>query len=256
MRLIRRDPEKGYIDTFLWVPKKHVNINSVRGALTFSFYDHLGNEKVLQLFQEAPDHILVPREFWKPEELPFTIVNCCPTSYKTTRVQSKIILDAQYPEETTQRDAIEQMLPARGGILQLRCGGGKTVIMLDLIAKLKVPSIIIVDNTQLLHQWRAEIEKHLIAPDGVGLVQGSTLNWEKDIVLATYQTLAMRRDKLPRQMKEHFGVAIWDEAHHVSAPVFSRTASMFYGRRFGLTATPERVDGTQVVNYQDRKSVV
>jgi superfamily II DNA or RNA helicase len=35
--------------------------------------------------------------------------------------------------------------------------------------------------------------------------------------------------------------------HHSSAPIFCRSVNLFYGFRLGLTATPDRTDGTQIV---------
>ena len=247
MLFVARDPDKGYIDTQFWVPKKHVNEESIKNALTFTFSDKAARTRTVCLWQETKYHIKVPREFWNPKEMAFETVDCRPTSYPTTTVTSRIELDVRTPGETVQHDALNSLLTARGGILQLACGRGKTVIALELIARLRVPAIIVVDNTQLLHQWRDEINRHLNVPGGVGLIQGNKFDWEKDVVLATYQTLANKADVMPTEVRERFGVVIWDEAHHVSAPVFSRSADLFAGRRYGLTATPNRADGTQVV---------
>jgi hypothetical protein len=150
--------------------------------------------------------------------------------------------------EHIQQEALQALLAARGGILQLACGKGKTVIFLELIARLQVPALIVVDNTQLLEQWRKAIEKFLVVPGGIGLIQANIFDWKKWVVLATYQTLAFRAAKLPEEVRRWFGVIGWDEAHHVNAPVFSRSADLFYGRRYGLTATPERDDGLHIIH--------
>lgn len=247
MRLVRRDPDKGYVDTLFWVPKKSVNVEGIKGALTFTFTDKNNRSRTLYMWQETQNHIVVPREFWDPVSMACEVVDCRPLSYPQTSISSKIVLDARNPEETIQQEALTALLAARGGILQLACGRGKTVIALELVARLGVPALIVVDNTQLLHQWKEEIERHLDVPGGVGLIQGDVCDWKKDIVLSTYQTLSARAATLPNEIRRYFGVVIWDEAHHVSAPVFSRSADLFYGRRYGLTATPDRIDGTQVV---------
>ncbi len=52
---------------------------------------------------------------------------------------------------------------------------------------------------------------------------------------------------MPEEIRRWFGLIIWDEGHHVSAPTFSKSAPLFYGYRLALTATPNRADGMHVI---------
>lgn len=246
MRVVHRDPEKGYVDSLLWAPKKHIPVDSVKAALTFSIMDKR-QMRMLTLFDETENHLLIPREFWDTSKLSFEVVDCLPRQFPSTRVRSRITLDFKSPGETIQRDAVRAMEEAYGGILQLACGKGKTVCALELIAREGVPALIIVDNTQLLHQWQLAIAQFLNVPGGVGLIQGQVFDWQKDIVLATYTTIANLADSFPEEARLHFGLIIWDEAHHMAAPTWARGADLFPGKRIGLTATPERADGMHVV---------
>ncbi len=133
------------------------------------------------------------------------------------------------------------------GVVVHNCGKGKTVVALHLSAESKVPTLILVDNTHLMEQWRAEIALHLNVPGGVGLIQGPTRDWQKEIVLATYHSVANWAETMPEEVRRWFGLIIWDEGHHVSAPTFSKSAPLFYGYRLSLTATPKRQDGTHVI---------
>lgn len=583
MRLLRRDPNLGYVDSLLWVPKAHINVEGTKAALTFPVNDKR-KVRFLTLYQETPDHLIVPREFWDPKDLPFPVLDGRPRSFPEADIRSSIVLDAQTPSETTQRDAVRAMRESRGGILQLACGKGKaqpvttpvltprgwvplgslqvgdqvigsngkptevlgvypqgtlpvfevtmedgtstkccaqhlwftqtpsdrrkesegevrtltqiretlrtragaqhaiprtaavefehappvyspwllgaylgdgnsgiyagqkrlqlhkeseafhrkvwkhldeegsrysvvkdprsknsttnvlfqdsrpalwdalekygligvgskekfipkeylhasveerwallnglldsdgsvlrtarsfstsspqlfegfvelarslgirvtcerrqtyfthngkrrpgapswraylshdiwgkgrynrkqyiqsvlpageaecvcirvaaedhlyvtenyivthnTVCALELAAQERVPTIIIVDNTHLLGQWKGEIEKFLTIPGGMGIIGDGQFDWKKPLVISTYQTLAQRAAEFPQEARHWFGLAIWDEAHHMAAPTWARTADLFYGKRIGLTATPERVDGTHVI---------
>lgn len=137
------------------------------------------------------------------------------------------------------------------GIVVHNCGKGKTVIALEAIARLQTPALIIVDNMQLLSQWLRAIQKFLDVPGGVGLVGDGEFDWEgRFIVLATYQTLAAKIGSmdLPDKFRRWFGVGFYDEAHHVNAPTFSRSADLIFERRYGLTATPKRDDGLHVIH--------
>jgi len=133
------------------------------------------------------------------------------------------------------------------GVVVHNCGKGKTVVALHFSSILHVPMLIAVDNTHLLHQWQNEIAKHLNVPGGVGLIQGPTKDWKKSVVMATYHTLANWSDTMPEEVRRWFGLIVWDEGHHVNAPIFSKSAPLFYGYRLALTATPNRNDGTHVI---------
>jgi len=254
MKLIRRDPDKGYLDDMLWIPKHLVNVDGVKSALEFELSDR-NTIRCLRLWRESEHHLVVPRAFWKPADLPFECIDCRPAQYERTNITSRIHLDhkpgpggvLQPTGKKIQRKAVEALLRATGGTLQLACGKGKTVVALHFAALLQVPVLIAVDNTHLLHQWMEEIERHLDVPGGVGLIQGDVKDWDKDVVMATYQTLANWAETMPEEVRRKFGLVVWDEGHHVSAPVFSKSAPLFYGYRLALTATPNRPDGSHVV---------
>lgn len=149
--------------------------------------------------------------------------------------------------KTIQRDALACLLSCQGGTLQLKCGAGKTVVALELAARTQVPTLILVDNTHLMHQWLEAIEQFLDVPGGVGIIQSGKREWNRAIVVGTYQTVSNWADTMSEEVRRHFGLIIPDEGHHVGAPTFSKSAPLFYGERLALTATPERADGAHVV---------
>lgn len=246
MQVVRRDPEKGYLDTLFWIPKSKVNVDGAKAALTFQFFEER-QPRYLFLWRETPSHLLVPREFWDPSDCDFPTIDCRPRDYPLADVRSKIVLDFKDPAKTTQRDALNALLACRGGILQLGCGHGKTVIALELLTRERVPTLIVVDNTQLMEQWTEAIKLFLEVPGGVGLIQADVFDWKKAVVLATYTTLANHADRMPEEIRRWFGLVIWDEGHHMAAQTWARSADLFYGKRILLTATPGRTDGYNVI---------
>lgn len=133
MKLIRRDPSKGYLDCWLWVPKGYVNEAAIQSALTFTFKDGYSEEEtILTLWKSAPFHLLVPRAFWDPGSLPFDVVDCRPTNYAHVPFKSRIKLDHRFvngklepTHDTVQRKSLTALQGAPGGVLQLACGKGK-----------------------------------------------------------------------------------------------------------------------------------
>ena len=253
MRLLLRQPNRAYLDSLLWIPKSAINAEGARRALTFTFFEQQ-KTTVLTLFKETEHHLLVPREFWDSKDFNFPVVDCRPRQYTRVDIRSRIALDCRFENgvlsptgKRTQHEALSVLLRSRGGILQLACGAGKSIVALEFIAQRGVPAIIILDTTQLIQQWNEEILQHLIIPEGVGRIQGDVFDWKKPLVLATYHTLAARAASIPEEVRRWFGTIVWDEVQHVSAPTFSRSADLFYGMRLGLTATPERDDGMHIV---------
>ncbi len=255
MKLIARSPDKGYIDTWLWVPKSLINVTATQSALSFLFTDpYTGNQEVLSLWRETRHHLLVPRAFWDVGSLPCEVIDCRPMSYPEIDFKTRIRLDHRPADgklvptgDDVQQLSIQAMTGAMGGVLQLACGKGKTVVALEKIARGRMPALVLVDNTNLLEQWLDDVNEFLEVPGGVGIIGAGRFEWKKGLVLATYQTLASKAKELSEEVRRWFGQIFWDEAHHINAPTFSKTADLFYGQRYALTATPRRDDGLHII---------
>lgn len=260
MYVVKRDPNKGYIDNWLWVPRGFINVPGTMQSLTHTFTDRYSNtSKVITLYREAPHHLLVPRAFWTPSGLPFEVVDCRPTHYAKVDFVSRIKLDHRIQANSAgqhellptgddvQLKSLNAMQASMGGVLQLACGKGKTVVALQHIAESQMPALVMVDNTQLMEQWRKEIDALLDVPGGIGIIAEGKKDWQHGLVLGTYISVANWAESMPESVCRWFGGVYWDEGHHLSAPVFSKTAAIFYGRRYCLTATPERDDGYHII---------
>ena len=254
LHLIKRDPDKGYFGRQLWIPKKHVNVRSIKAGLEFPVVGEEGID-YLQLWEENETHIIVPREFIPRDQYPllsFPIIQTGPTSFPAVKFKSRIELDKQKPNQDIQRNAFAAMCAARSGILNLKCGAGKTCLALHHMATKGVPALVVVNNTTLIDQWQYRIDQFLDVEGGVGLVQGPPDKWDwegRGIVLAMIHSLSLRYEELPEGFDRYFGEVYYDEVHHLSAPLFVHTAPMFYGARYGLTATVGREDGLEPI-YQ------
>jgi len=259
MKSIRKHPDKAYLGLDLWVPKAGLNVEGVKSALRFPYTVGQGEVRILELFKEAANHIQVPREFWQyGQHFNFEIIDLRPRSYKKVGFRSRIKLDHEMKGgklvptgKTYQQEAITALHGARGGVLELACGLGKTVIALQFIAEKNTPALILVDNTQLLDQWQKAVANTLSIPGGVGLIQGDSFDWKKGLVIGTYQTVAKRvaEGRWTDQMARWFGIVVGDEGHHINAPTFSYSSNCIYGYRLILSATPFRDDGLHVIAH-------
>lgn len=129
-----------------------------------------------------------------------------------------------------------------GGLLEIPCGRGKTIIALNIISKLKKKTLVIVHKSFLLNQWIERIEQFLPKAK-IGKIQGQIIDIDdKDIVIGMLQSLSMK--EYPEDIFSSFGLTIVDECHHISSEVFSRSLLKIITKyTLGLSATMQRKDG-------------
>lgn len=133
-----------------------------------------------------------------------------------------------------------------GGILNLQCAEGKTVMAIYLICTLKKKTIVIVHKDFLIQQWKERIQE--FAPSAqIGIIKAKTVDiHDKDIVIASLQSLSMK--DYPSDTFDDIGFLIADECHHLAAEVFSCALQKINTRfTLGLSATVKRKDGLSKV---------
>lgn len=250
LRLVVKEPDKAYVSNMLWLPKNGVRVTAVQDALQY-WRDGKEGPLLEKLWMDSPHHIVVPREFISTDQYlnyPFSFIDISPQLFPYVDFTDNIVL------RENQHEAWEALSKARGGILNLACGKGKTVLALKKIAVTKTPALIIVNDGLQYDQWTKAVEEHLGLPFGeeVGSFQGQNRDWKRPITIAVINTLASaaKKGELPVGFSDWFGSAWWDEIHHLAAPLFMHSASVSRGYRFGLTATANRLDELQwVYNY-------
>lgn len=133
-----------------------------------------------------------------------------------------------------------------GGIVSIGCGGGKTVIAINIACRLKLKTLFISHKDFLNVQFAERVK--MFSPDSsVGIIKQNKIKVEdKDFVVGSLQSIAMR--DYDTDIFKDFGLVIIDEVHHCSAEVFSKalikTCSPFV---LGLSATLNRKDGLRKV---------
>lgn len=129
-----------------------------------------------------------------------------------------------------------------GGILEVPCGAGKTVMALNIISKLKKKTLIIVHKEFLMNQW-IERAQEFIPSAKIGKIQGPIFDVEgKDVVIGMLQTLYDR--DFPENAFDCFGLTIIDEVHRIGSEQFSKTLLRVITKNMlGISATVDRKDG-------------
>jgi len=160
--------------------------------------------------------------------------------------QDKII--DVYMKHVDQTISANSSVKGGGGILEVPCGRGKTVMALKIISLLGKKTLIIVHKEFLMNQW-IERAQEFLPQAKVGKIQGPVFDVEgKDIVIGMLQTLYDR--ELQEGAFDSFGLTIVDDVHRIGSEQFSKTLlRVISPYMLGISATVDRKDKLTKVLY-------
>jgi superfamily II DNA or RNA helicase len=135
----------------------------------------------------------------------------------------------------------------RRGVVVLPTASGKTFLAQMAMASTPRTTLIVVPTIDLLHQWYAGMIASF--PDlEIGLLGGGSRD-STPILIATYHSAAIHSETLGNR----YALLIFDECHHLPAGFFRKVAEdSIAPYRLGLTATPDRADGS----HEDLDSLI
>jgi superfamily II DNA or RNA helicase len=223
-------------------PKELKQIKSELFVKPFTFNKNQNKDSGFQVYMESPKKLYTPR-FYGLKKFGIPKVNKLEEGDKINIKFKGDLRPEQVPiEELYLKNAKEK----GGGIISIKCGGGKTVLALHIASVLSLKTIVIVHKDFLMTQWRDRIMEFLPTAR-IGKLQQNTVDIEdKDIVLAMVQSLSMK--EYEEGTFDSFGLAIFDECHHLGAEVFSKSMAKVASKyMLGLSATPKRKDGLSKV---------
>src|SRR5436305_2972619 len=141
-----------------------------------------------------------------------------------------------------QQQAINEWLAhERCGVVILPTGAGKSLVAQMAIERTGRSTLIVVPTIDLMNQWYDLLLSSFKAE--VGLIGGGYYEVGA-LTVTTYASAFRFMERLGNQ----FGFLIFDECHHLPGSVYRYAAEMAIAPfRLGLTATPEREDGADVL---------
>lgn len=145
-----------------------------------------------------------------------------------------------------QQQASNVFLDSKVGLLELGTGAGKTEIAIEIIRKLGIKTLFIVDKKELLRQTKERIEQYL------GIEVGQIGDNEQDIkpiTVATIQTLIKRRQELIEYLGQ-VRFAIFDECVNKSTKIM-----MSNGEQIRIDKLYEDNDIIEVLSFNEEKQV-
>jgi len=144
-----------------------------------------------------------------------------------------------------QKQAVDEVVRKRYGILQAPAGCGKTQMGLAVIQKHGYKALWLTHTKDLLNQSKERAERYM-DKSLMGTITEGKVDIGKGITFATVQTMS----KLDlREYRDEWGVIICDECHRVccsatGVAMFEKVLnSLSCGHKYGLSATVHRSDG-------------
>lgn len=187
-----------------------------------------------------------------------------PVEIKDSRSKPKMRfgLSLTTPLRDYQKKPVEEMVAKGFGILNAPPRSGKTLMAIAIGLTLGVRMIIMGAQRDWLNQFLTEFKEHtdflevakfhgkpiVLITNSVAQMRASNA----DVILSTYQSFISKTGKKRLQeIKDLFGLVIIDECHGIPATAYAQVVASFNARyRIGLTATPERKDGKEVLLYK------
>ena len=141
-----------------------------------------------------------------------------------------------------QRESVQVWWRQGGrGLVVLPTGTGKTFVAILAIHHVGRPALVITPTIDLMLQWYSELRLAFDVP--IGLLGGGDHDIQP-ITVTTYDSAHIHVERWGHR----FGLLVFDECHHLPGASYMASAiGSIAPYRLGLTATPERADGQEML---------
>ena len=164
-----------------------------------------------------------------------------------------------------QDKALKELMKYDNGILHAATAFGKTVVSSAIIAQKKVNTLIILESSALIEQWKDALEKFLNIDEElptyetktgrvrkrkslIGTLQGAHDSMTGIIDIAMAGSLCKKGEY--HKLLNQYGLVLVDECHHSASETIANVLKEVKAKYvYGVTATPKRGDGLEKINY-------
>ena len=141
-----------------------------------------------------------------------------------------------------QREALDAWRAQRGrGVVVLPTGAGKSYVAMMAIDDRRRSALVIAPTLDLVRQWYDNLRSAFGVE--VGIVGGGE-HRVLPLTVTTYDSAYLHMEHLGAR----FGLVVFDEVHHLPGETYALASQLSLAPfRLGLTATPERADGRELL---------
>ena len=213
---------------------------------------HLYRKKT-QIFPTGLIHYV--RDSFDKHQVPYQIENKRNMLSSGNSIPLYDVLPRDYQE-----DSVEKAIARQRGIVRIATGGGKTVVIAGIMARLNVPTLVLIHKLDIYWQLIERFEKYLRVPIGrigagevdiqpftVGMIQSIAYCFNKKTKLEGNKPVS--KPDIVKDYISKVSCLLVDECHHLSAPtlveIHKKAKSAVW--RVGFSATPFRDDGQDLL---------
>ena len=204
--------------------------------------------KMLELYRSHGERLILPRGYGHRL---MKHIQEAGTGYQLDD-QRLVLPEVHYDSAIKLREyqvpAVEALVKYRQGGVVAGCGSGKTVVMLEALARIRQPALWVTHTQELLDQVKERaIEMLGMEEKEIGVIASGKVAVGDRLTIALVQTLSrINVDELVTK----FGVVLIDEAHRMAARSFYYPVGQFPALyRLWASATPDRSDGLTNMIY-------
>ena len=161
--------------------------------------------------------------------------------------------------------ALKELMKYYNGILHAATAFGKTVVSSAIIAQKKVNTLIILESSALIEQWKEALGRFLNIEEElptyetktgrvrkrkslIGTLQGAHDSMTGIIDIAMAGSLCKKGEY--HNLLNEYGLVLVDECHHSASETIANVLKEVKAKYvYGVTATPKRGDGLEKINY-------
>ena len=152
--------------------------------------------------------------------------------------------------------ALKELTKYDNGILHAATAFGKTVVSSAIIAQKKVNTLIILESSALIEQWKEALGRFLNINEELPTYETKTGRVRKRKSLIG--TLQGAHDSMTGiidiamagSLLNEYGLVLVDECHHSASETIANVLKEVKAKYvYGVTATPKRGDGLEKINY-------
>jgi len=206
-------------------------------------------QKYFKLIEESGDVILLPRGFLDRLIVFLNVHSITHSICREHASLDEISFKSSIELTPPQTIVVDSAMAHDQGVIVAPSGSGKTIIGLELVARRKLPALILVHRKQILDQWVERIRTFLSIPKAcIGQYSGIKKKIGKQITVGLLQSFGRKNDL--SNLRDQFGTIIVDECHHIPASTFREVIAQLNPHHlYGLTATPKRKHNDEKLIY-------
>lgn len=268
----------------IYIPKHGLSqraLNRIKRLAAFSNPEFFKKQAMRFSTWDTPRIISCHQEHERYLQIPRGCQDALEQLLKNANAKWQIVDERQsgHPIEITfngtlrpqQQEAADLLSNRQTGVLCGTTAFGKTVTAINLIARHKVNSLILVGSVPLMQQWQSSIMQFLdvqeFLPEEekthgrkksrhiIGQLGGSKNDIHNVIDIVVFQSA--QSGNQVKDFIKNYGLVIVDECHHAAAVSLEKVLSEVTAKYvYGLSATPVRQDGKHPIVYMQCGPIV